>query len=70
VGLPMPTRRVIPHAVPARTAAIAPQQIRRDARFVEEDVAAGVVQPLGVLPVPARRGDVRAPLLGGVYRFF
>jgi hypothetical protein len=70
VGLPMPAWRVIAQADAARTASVSPQQIRRDARFVEEDVGAGVVQRLGVLPVPTRRRNVRTPLLGGVYRFF
>jgi hypothetical protein len=70
VGLPMAVRRVIPEAHAARTPPVAPHEIRGHARFVDKDVAAGVVQRLRVLPAPAIRGDVRASLLVGVYRFF
>ena len=70
VGVPMAARRVIPKAHAPGTAAVAAQQIRRDAGFIEKDVGARVVQPLGVLPPAARRGDVRPALLVGVYRFF
>ena len=70
VGLPVAARRVIAEAHAARTPAVAAQEIRRDARFIDEDVAARVVQRLGVLPPAARRGDVRPALFVGVYRFF
>lgn len=70
VGLPMAAGRVIPEPDPAGTPTIAPQQVRGDARLVDEDVGARVVYRLGVLPVPARRGYVRTALLVGVYRFF
>jgi hypothetical protein len=70
VGLPMAVRRVIPEAHATRTPPVAAQEIRGHARFVNEDVGAGVVQRLRVLPAPAIRGDVRTSLLVGVYRFF
>ena len=70
MGLPMATRRVIPEAHAAGAAPVAAQQIRGDARFVEEDVGPGVVQRQCVLPLAARRGDVRPSLLVGVYGFF
>jgi hypothetical protein len=57
-------------ACSARTAAIAAQQIGRDARFVEEDIAPRIMQRQRVLPPAARRRDVRTPLFVGVYRFF
>ena len=44
--------------------------LRGDARFVDEDVGARIVQRLGVLPVTAGGSDVRPTLLVGVYRFF
>ena len=68
--LPVPARRVIAEAQAARAAAIATQQIGRDPRFVDEDVAARIVQRQGVLPSSPRRRDVRSPLFVGVYRFF
>ncbi len=70
VRLPVAARRVIaqPHAT--GTAPVAPQQIRRDARFIDEDVGARVVQGLRVLPPASCGGDVRPALLVGVYRFF
>jgi hypothetical protein len=69
VGLPMAVWRVIPQTHAPRTSPVAAQEIRRDARFVNEDVGACVVQRLRVLPAPTIRGDVRASLLVGVYRF-
>ena len=53
-------------ACAARTAAVAAQEIRRHATFIEEHVVRHVVQGLRVLPVAARVRDVRATLLGGV----
>jgi hypothetical protein len=70
VRLPMPARRVIVQPLTAGTAAIATQQIGRDARLVEEEIAPRIVQRQRVLPAPARRGDISAPLFVGVYRFF
>ena len=66
----MAIRGVIPEANAAETPPVAAQEIRGHARFVDEDVGAGVVQRLRVLPAPAIGGDVRASLLVGVYRFF
>ena len=38
--------------------------------FVEKDVLAGVAERLPRLPLPARRGDIRASLFVGLYGFF
>jgi hypothetical protein len=70
VCLPVAARRVVAQPQPARAAAIAAQQVGGDPRFVDEDIAAGVVEREEVLPPPARGGDIRAPLFVGVYRFF
>jgi hypothetical protein len=70
VGLPVAARGVIPEAHAPRTAPVAAQEIRGDPRFVDEDVAARVVQRLGLLPPAAVRGDVRPSLLVRVDRFF
>lgn len=70
MGLPMAARRVIAQAYASRTPTVAAQEIRGDARFVDEDVRARIVQGLGVLPPAAIGGDVRPSLLVGVYRFF
>ena len=53
-----------------RAAAIATEQIGRDAAFVDEDVAVGLVRGLPLAPEPPPRGDVSAALFVGVYRFF
>ena len=66
----MPTRRVIPQTGAAGTPPVAAQEIRGHARFVDEDVGAGVVQGLRVLPTATRGGDVRPSLFVGVYGFF
>jgi 4'-phosphopantetheinyl transferase EntD len=66
----MPARRVIMQPRPTRTPAIAPQQIRRHAAFIEKHVGAHVMQRLGGAPAPALSGDVGTPLFVGVYRFF
>lgn len=70
VGLPVAARRVIAQAYAPRTPPVAAQQIRGDARFIDENVRARIVQGLGVLPPAAIGGDVRPSLLVGVYRFF
>jgi len=49
--LPVATRRVATQPQPPRTGGIAPQQIGRDAGFVEHHVAAGIVDRQGVLPL-------------------
>jgi hypothetical protein len=66
----MPAGCVIPQPLPADTAAIAAQQVGRDAGFIDKDVGARIVQRLRVLPVTSRGRDIRAPLFVGVYRFF
>lgn len=66
----MPVGGVIPEAHAAGAAPVASQQIGRDAGFIDEDVAARVVERLGVLPAAAGGGDVRPSLLVGEYRFF
>jgi hypothetical protein len=70
VCLPVAVRRVIAQAHASRTPTVAAQEIRRDARFIDEDVGARIVQWLRVLPLATRRGHVRASLFVGVYRFF
>lgn len=70
VRVPVPVGRVIAQAHATGTPTVAAQQICRDARFVDEDVGARVVQRLGVLPPAAIGGDVRTSLLVGVYGFF
>jgi hypothetical protein len=70
VSLPVATGRVIGDARPARTPPVAPEQIGRDARFVEEDILTGVVQRQALAPLSARGGDISATLFGCVYGFF
>jgi len=70
VRLPMPAGRVVDSARAARTARIATQEIRRDARLVDKDERPRVVQGLRVAPAPPFSGDVGASLFAGVYRFF
>jgi hypothetical protein len=66
----MAARRVVaePHA--ARTAAVPPQQIGRDAAFIDEDVLADIPQRQPVAPASTVSGDVGPALFVGVYRFF
>ena len=70
VRLPMTARRVVMQPRPARAPAIAAQQIGSDAALIEKDVLAHLAQGLPRLPQSAGRGDIRAPLFIGVYRFF
>jgi hypothetical protein len=70
VGLPMAVGRVVAEPDAARTPPVSPQEIRGHPGFVDEDVRAGVVERLRVLPASTIGGDVRASLLVGVYRFF
>lgn len=70
VRLPMAVGRVIAKPEPAGTAPITAQQIGRDAGFIDEDIAARIVQAQGVLPLPPARGDISATLFVGEYRFF
>jgi hypothetical protein len=66
----MATRRVVAQALAAGTPPVPAQKVGRDARFIDEDVGARVVQRLGVFPLVAGGGDVRTPLFVGVDRFF
>jgi hypothetical protein len=68
--LPMTTGGVVVQPRAARTAPVAPQQIRGDAALVQKDVLGGVVQRERGLPLPALRGDVRPSLFVGVNGFF
>jgi hypothetical protein len=52
------------------TPRIAAEDIRRDARFIHEDVLARVVNGKGRPPLTAGGRDIRSPLFVGVYRFF
>jgi hypothetical protein len=70
VRLPVSAGRVIAEAQAAWAAAVASQQIGRDAGFVEKDEVPGIAQRLRLLPVAAGRGDVRTALFVGVYGFF
>jgi hypothetical protein len=70
MGLPVSARGVIDGARPAWAARIAPQQIGRHARFVDEDKRARVVQRLRRPPLAPVSRDVGATLFAGVYRFF
>ena len=70
VRLPMAAGRVIAQAHAAETAAVAAQQIGRDAAFVDVDVLPGVAQRQPVPPAAPLSGDVGSPLFVGVYGFF
>jgi hypothetical protein len=70
VRLPMAAGRVISNARPAQTSSKAAQQIGGHARFVYEDVLAGLVEWLCVAPLPASRCNIRSTLFVGVDRFF
>ena len=69
MGLPVAARRVIVEARAARTAAIAAEQIRRHAAFIQKHVVTHVAQRLRVLPLASRSGDVSATLFVRVYGF-
>ena len=66
----MAAGRVVAQSHAARTPPVAAEQIRRDARFIKEDVLPRVAQRLPLAPAPALSGDVGATLFVGVYRFF
>jgi hypothetical protein len=66
----MAVGRVIAQAHTAGTSAVATQQIRGDAGFIDEDVTPRIVQGEGVLPASPAGGDVSAALFVGEYRFF
>ena len=68
VGFPVAAGGVIAKAFAARAAAVAAEQIRRHAAFIEEDILPDVAERLPVAPVLAGHDDIRAPLFVGVYR--
>ena len=66
----MTVRHRVEQTLAPQAAAMGPRHLRSRGRFVEEDQ---VLRLQGGLPddePPARRGDVRPPLLGGVQTFF
>jgi hypothetical protein len=70
VRFPMTARGVVMKAGAARAAAIASQQVGRDAAFIEKDILPDIVERLRRAPAPTLSGDVGPALFGGVYRFF
>ena len=70
VRLPMAAGRVIRDPGAARTARVAAQQVRRDARFIHEDVVASIMDRERRPPLPAGGRNIRATLFVGVYGFF
>ena len=66
----MATRRVIADARARRTAAVAPQQVRRDAALIEEDILPPIAKGQPVAPPAPLSGDVGTALFVGVNRFF
>ena len=68
--LPMTAGRVVVEPRPTRTAPVPPQQIGRDAAFVEKDVLPDIAERLPRAPAAPLSRDVGAPLLVGVYGFF
>jgi len=61
---------VIRDAFAPRASGVATQQIRRDARFIDEDVLRRIVERQRVCPLAPCGGDIRATLFVGVYGFF
>ena len=49
---------------------VATEQIGRDPRFVDEDVACRIVERHRLAPAVARVRDIRSTLFVGVYGFF
>jgi hypothetical protein len=70
VCLPVAARRVIRNAGPAQAPRIEPQQIRGHARFIHEDVLAGIVERQRLDPLAARGRDIRSTLFVSVYGLF
>jgi hypothetical protein len=61
---------VIVEARAPETPTIAAKQVGRDTTFIEKDVLSRVAERQPVSPPATVRGDVNAPLLVGVDRFF
>jgi hypothetical protein len=70
VGLPMPAGRVVAQARAAQTASVAPEQVGRDAAFIQEDKVLRIAERQPGAPTAPLSDDVRPPLLVGVYGFF
>ena len=70
VRLPVAAGRVIVKPLPAWTAAVAAQEIRRHATFIQEHILAHVADRQPVIPPATLRDHVRPALLVGVYGFF
>jgi hypothetical protein len=70
VGFPVPAWGVVAEADAARAAAVAPEEVRRHAAFIEKDIPTDIVKRLRVPPPPPISGDVGSALLVGVYGFF
>ena len=70
VRLPVTARCVIVEARAPETPTIAAKEVGRDATFIEKDVPPRVAERQPVSPTAAFSGDVGAPLLVGVDRFF
>jgi hypothetical protein len=70
VRLPMTAGRVIAKARAAQTAAVSPEQIRRDPAFIQKQILRYMAERLPRPPLPPSRGDIRPTLFVGVYRFF
>ena len=70
VRLPVTAGRVIAHTRATRTAAIASDEIRGDATFIEKNVVSKIAERLPLPPAAPLSGDVGPPLFVGVNRFF
>lgn len=70
VRLPVPARCVIVQPRPAEAPPVAAQEIGGHAALVEKDIAPRLADRQALAPPAALGGDVRTPLLVGVYRFF
>ena len=69
-GLPVMVGCVIVDARAASAPAVAPEQVRRDATFIEKREAGRVNRRGDALPIRPGGGYVGAILFGGAYRFF
>ena len=70
VRLPMAAGGVIAEPCAAGAPAVAPEQIRRDAAFIEKDVLPQIAERLPLAPAATLSDHVRTPLFVGVDRFF
>jgi hypothetical protein len=70
VGLPMTAGGVISEPCAAGAPAVAAQEIRRDAAFIEKDVVPHIAERLPLAPSAPLSHDVGTPLFVGMYGFF